>query len=81
MQHDYDLPFIFLTSHADHTTVARAKEVNPPAYLVKPFLPEELYASIELALHNYSQTHPDKKDYAGDDQTPAMILKDALFIK
>ena len=78
---EYDLPFIFLTSHADQATVDRAKEVNPPAYLVKPFLPEELYASIELALHNYSQTHPDRSDYAGDAQTPAMVLKDSLFIK
>ena len=82
IQEDYDLPFIFLTSHSDQATIERAKAVNPPGYLVKPFSPEELYASIEVALHNYSRTHPHRKDVeSGDEQTPAMVLKDALFIK
>ena len=51
----YDLPFIFLTAHADKVTIDRAKIVNPPAYLVKPFTKEELYSSIEVTLFNYEQ--------------------------
>lgn len=51
----YDLPFIFLTAHADKATVERAKIANPPAYLVKPFTKEELYSSIEVTLFNYQQ--------------------------
>ena len=51
----YDLPFIFLTAHADKATIERAKIANPPAYLVKPFTKEELYSSIEVTLFNYQQ--------------------------
>lgn len=51
----YDMPFIFLTAHADKATVERAKIVNPPAYLIKPFTKEELYSSIEVALFNHEQ--------------------------
>jgi DNA-binding LytR/AlgR family response regulator len=52
----HDIPFIFLTAHADKATVERAKIVNPPAYLVKPFTKEELYSSIEVALFNHQKS-------------------------
>lgn len=78
---DYDLPFIFLTSHSDPMTLDRAKAANPHGYLVKPFNPEDLYTSIEVALHNYARTHPERISEADDQATPAMVLKDALFIK
>ena len=71
---DYDFPFIFLTSNADAHTVGKAKEVMPPAYLVKPFTKEELYTSIEIALHNYARK-------GGELDTEDLVIKDALFIK
>lgn len=78
---DYDIPFIFLTSNADSLTVERAKKVNPPAYLLKPFHKNDLYTSIEIALYNHSQKQttsiePEKNEIEED-----IILKDALFIK
>ena len=79
VQDDYDIPFIFLTSHSDPGTLERAKAVNPPAYLVKPFNPEELYTSIEVALHNYTETHPERDE--SEVSSPGMVLKDAVFIK
>ncbi len=76
IREDYDFPFIFLTSNADGMTVERAKKVNPPAFLVKPFKKEDLFTSIELALHNYvkarGKTAEDKEN---------LIIKDAIFIK
>ena len=36
VKEQYDLPVIFLTSHADKLTVERAKKVNPEGYLLKP---------------------------------------------
>lgn len=47
------MPFIFLTANSDAATLARAKEVTPNAFLVKPFLKEDLYTAIEIALHNF----------------------------
>lgn len=70
----FDFPFIFLTSNADTVTVSEAKKVMPPAYLIKPFTKEELYSSIEIALHNYSKKIG---EVTGDN----LIIKDAFFIK
>ena len=50
----YNIPFIFLTAFSDMTTIQRAKLVKPHAYMVKPFTQQELYASIEIALANFS---------------------------
>ena len=47
------MPFIFLTANSDAATLARAKEVRPNAFLVKPFLGDDLYAAIEIAMHNF----------------------------
>lgn len=70
----YNFPFIFLTSNSDTLTVNQAKEVMPPAYLVKPFSKDELYTSIEIALHNFSKK-------IGEINNDNLIIKDALFIK
>lgn len=70
----YDFPFIFLTSNADAATLEKAKKVNPSGYLVKPFTKEELYTTIEIALHNYSEKISDKS-------TADLIVKNAFFIK
>lgn len=66
----FNLPFIFLTANADPGTIERAKAARPPAYLVKPFQKEELFASIEICLHNYSQQETDN-----------YIMNDSIFIK
>ncbi len=70
----FDLPFIFLTSHADKTTVERAKHLKPNGYLVKPYNKKDLYTSIEIALANFS-----KKPETISSEEPSS--KDAIFIK
>lgn len=49
----FRIPFVFVTSHADPATVERAREARPAGYLVKPFLPEEVYAATAVALMHY----------------------------
>jgi len=70
----YKIPFIFLTSNSDTTTLNEAKKTLPPAFLVKPFVKEELYTSIEVALYNFSKK-------AGMLNEEELIIKNALFIK
>ena len=77
VKEDYNIPFIFLTANADTATVDRAKELNPHAYLVKPFGKGELYASIEIALHNYATGNNATKVQ----EKPDYFIKDALFVK
>jgi len=44
---------IYLTAHADDTTVQRAKMTAPYGYLLKPFNERELHAAIEMALYRH----------------------------
>lgn len=68
----FHFPFIFLTSNSDPITLNQAKEVMPPAYLIKPFSKEELFTSIEIAISNFS-----KKEL----QTEKNTSKNVIFIK
>lgn len=47
---DKDYPIVFLTAFEDQATIARAKEVAPYGYLVKPFETRDLKLMIEMAL-------------------------------
>ncbi len=49
----YRLPVIFLTSHADSETLARAKHAEPSGYLVKPFRQVNLCSAIEMAIFKH----------------------------
>lgn len=48
-----DVPIVFLTAHADASTIQRAKAVGPYGYLVKPFEERELHTTIEMALFRH----------------------------
>ena len=77
IREDYNIPFIFLTANSDAATVERAKKLCPPAYLVKPFNKDELYTSIEICLHNFSESQ--KKPVVPEKD--AYMIKESLFIK
>lgn len=57
----YQLPFIFLTSHSDRATIEHVKSTNPMGYLVKPFEERTLITTIEIALYNYAQLWAEKR--------------------
>jgi two-component system, cell cycle sensor histidine kinase and response regulator CckA len=48
-----DIPVVYLSAHADERLTEKAKATEPYAYLVKPYAPQELRASIEMALHKH----------------------------
>ena len=47
------VPVVFLTAHADSSTVERAKAIEPFGYIIKPFEKHDLQVTIELALHKH----------------------------
>ena len=49
----FDIPVIYLTAYTNHGYIERAKQTNPFGYLVKPFVKNELYTNIEMALHKH----------------------------
>jgi DNA-binding LytR/AlgR family response regulator len=75
----YGVPFIFTTSYTDGPTVERAKKVNPLNYLVKPFKPEQLFTTIELAMYNLAKRESTESSQPmnGD----VLLIKQAIFIK
>jgi len=83
------LPIIFLTSQADTASFARARQVGPAAYLVKPADPASLQRAIELAVANAAlagaPTAPDE-EAAKEEPLFAVphtgaLLPTALFVK
>ena len=51
----FNLPVIYLTAHADHSTVLRAKGSEPLGFITKPFQEAGLHASIEIGLHKHRE--------------------------
>ncbi len=54
----YHLPFIYLTSYADRSTLDRAKHTRPMGYIVKPFNEYDLFATLEISLFNFGKRYP-----------------------
>ncbi|MEP2937464.1 MAG: response regulator [Gilvibacter sp.] len=50
------IPYLYLTSQTDPTTIDRVKATQPLGYIVKPFTEAGLRSNIELAWHNFSLT-------------------------
>jgi DNA-binding NarL/FixJ family response regulator len=44
------VPVVYLTAYSDEPTLARARETKPYGYLLKPFTPRELHATIQMVL-------------------------------
>lgn len=75
LQQDYKIPFIYITSHSDKTTMQQALVTRPNGYLLKPFDADDLYAAIEVAMSNFNGSASNNSDDS------ALLCKDALFIK
>lgn len=46
-----DIPCIFVTSYSDKTTMDKAIQNSPIAYLTKPIQPSSLYSAVRIALN------------------------------
>jgi DNA-binding LytR/AlgR family response regulator len=76
---NFNIPFIFITSHANSATIEKAKKTKPNGYLVKPFNQDDLYAAIEVALFNYNDRATVVKLKSEEEQRPT--FKDSIFVK
>ncbi|HCM77581.1 MAG TPA: hypothetical protein DIS90_14450, partial [Cytophagales bacterium] len=77
------IPVIYITANSEPGTYQLAKATRPNAFLVKPFTPANLLASIDLALFNFSREEtPDRIEkpivFEGEFET---IIHRCLFIK
>jgi len=51
----HDTAIVFLTAHSDDSTLARALDVSPFGYLIKPFRISDLKVAIELAVTRHAR--------------------------
>ncbi len=49
----WSIPVVYLTSHSDEATLARAKQTAPYGYVIKPYEEHDLRAAIEIALSKH----------------------------
>lgn len=50
INHDYEVPVIYLTAHSDEVTLERVLKTSPFGYLMKPFRLKELQTSLNITL-------------------------------
>ena len=75
----YQIPYVFLTSFSDKTTLAAAMEQGPYGYLVKPFQEATLLSTISLALYNHSkQSKSSELNYKNQRKHNLLRFKKAL---
>jgi len=72
-----EIPIIFITSFDDKLTFDQAKLSSPFAYLIKPFKPEELERTIELALY---QTYSEGEKLF-EDEKELLLATNCFFVK
>jgi len=50
----HNIPFIFLISNSDESIITQAKQTEPYGYILKPFNPSSLQATIQMAIFKYN---------------------------
>ena len=77
IQDEIDVPVVFLTAYSDEDTVARAKEVTPYGYIIKPVDNRDLQITIEMALYKF-RVERELKEQQQLLQTAFACIGDAL---
>ncbi|HVN22615.1 MAG TPA: PAS domain S-box protein [Syntrophorhabdales bacterium] len=73
------VPVVYVTAHADETTLQRAKRTEPMGYLLKPFNERELHAAIEIAIYKH-RTESMLKDREQLLSTTLKSIGDAVIV-
>ena len=79
-----NLPVVYLTANSDAATYERARNTHPNAFLIKPFTPVNLLASVDIALFNFSEgTTAEKidKDLSAHPTGQELLINQSLFVR
>ena len=61
----HQMPFIYLTAHSDSDIIDEAKQTEPYGYIVKPFDPDSLHATIQMAMYKFEEEKKRKENFEG----------------
>ena len=76
----HGIPFIFLTSYTDDDIISQAKLTEPYGYIVKPFDPNSLHATLQMAFFKYNSEQTLKKEMTTL-KSDKLSLKKLLYAK
>lgn len=54
---NYSFPHIYVTAHSDKNMVERALVTKPVGYVIKPFIPMNVYSAIQIAMDHFKDHH------------------------
>ena len=78
------VPVVYITANSDNATYQRAKVTRPNAFLIKPFTHENLLASVELALFNFSEGKAEaqigRSAFSNQDHSE-LLINSTLFLR
>lgn len=78
---EFQVPFIFLTSHTDKQTLDKVKALKPYGFIVKPFDDKELVTNIELAIAKFKEENSKTVLESTPDDNSLFIKQDGSLIK
>jgi CheY-like chemotaxis protein len=58
----YTIPFVYITSSVDYSTIERAKKSNAYGYIIKPFDKRDLRAAVEMAFLRHEMERRIRED-------------------
>ncbi len=76
----FKIPFIYLTSYSDDNIIAQAKLTQPYGYIVKPFDPSSLHATIQMAIFKFDMEN-DKIQSINSLKVDKLNLEKLLYSK
>ena len=75
----YDVPVVFLTAHADDTTLGRARAVEPAGYVVKPYTSKDVQAAVVTAFAKHGAVRR-IKDHGKWLETILQSIRDCVIV-
>ncbi len=72
------IPYLYITSNADNLSLDRAKATRPQGYIVKPFKPIDLKASIAIVLNNFVHKKIDTTRHAVELTNTTFKIKEVI---
>lgn len=64
------IPYIYLTSYSDKSTLDKVNMTRPQGYIVKPFKDEDLVTTVSIVLNNYSHKKIDANRTENNEKDP-----------
>lgn len=80
IRNSYGIPFIYITSHSDDAIISQAIQTQPYGYIVKPFDPASLHATIQMAIFKYNMENK-KYDELNSPKIDDSNLEKLLYLK